>query len=251
MPNRSNNVALVTGGSRGIGAATAILLAKSGYDVVINYKTNESRALVVKESVEALGQRAIVVQADISNKHDVIHLFETCDSFGQLTLLVNNAGVLETQSKLIDMSLGRLQRILNTNVIGTMLCCQEAIRRMSVLNKGEGGSIVNVSSGAARLGSANEYVDYAASKGAVDTLTIGLANEVADEGIRVNCVRPGLIYTEMHSDGGEPGRVDRLKENLPLKRGGKPEEVAAAIVFFASTESAYTTGAFLDVTGGR
>jgi NAD(P)-dependent dehydrogenase (short-subunit alcohol dehydrogenase family) len=227
------------------------MLAEKGYDVAINYLQNANAAEEVKTIVEKTGQRAICIQADISKETEVDFLFDTIDKFGSLSLLVNNAGILNVQSKLVDMPAERIQAILNTNVLGTMLCCQRAIKRMAIENGGSGGVIINVGSGASRLGSAFEYIDYAASKGAIDTLTIGLANEVASEGIRVNCVRPGLIYTEMHSDGGEPGRVDRLKSNLPLKRGGQPEEVAAAICFLASKDSDYTTGAFLDVTGGR
>lgn len=242
---------IITGASRGIGAATALRFAAAGYNIVINYHHNKTAAEQVADQVRKSGPSSAIVQADISDPEQVEQLFRTVDSLGTLSVLVNNAGVLDTQSTLVNMPYDRMQRILSTNVLGTMLCCQQAIKRMSTQVGGQGGSIVNVGSGASRLGSANEYVDYAASKGAVDTLTIGLANEVASEGIRVNCVRPGLIYTDMHADGGEPGRVDRLKGNLPLQRGGTVDEVAEAIYFLASEQSAYTTGAFLDVTGGR
>lgn len=190
--------------------------------------------------------------ADVAVEADVLRLFDTCDrTLGRLTSLVNNAGILETQMRVEAMELGRLQRVFGTNVIGAFLCAREAIRRMSTKAGGSGGSIVNVSSGAARLGSPGEYVDYAVSKGALDTLTIGLAREVAEEGIRVNAVRPGFIYTEMHASGGEPNRVDRVKALVPMKRGGTAEEVAKAILWLLSDEASYTTGAFIDVTGGK
>ena len=244
-------IALITGGSRGIGAATAIRFAQAGYDVVINYHVNEAAAKDVQAQIVGLGQKAWIVQADIAVEADIERLFQQVDRCGTLRVLVNNAGVLEQQGRLVDFSRARLERILTTNVLGVMQCAQQAIRRMSTERGGHGGVIINVGSGASRLGSAYEYVDYAASKGAVDSLTRGLAVEVAGEGIRVNCVRPGLIYTDMHASGGEAGRVDRLKSNLPLQRGGTAAEVASAIYFLASDESAYTTGSFLDVTGGR
>lgn len=248
----AEKVALITGASRGIGAATAIRLAEDGYNIVVNYRKNHQAAEKVTKQVIALGRNAIAIQADISKENEVQHLFQTIDEkLGRLDVLVNNAGILFTQTRVADLTADRINRVLATNVTGTFLCCIEAIKRMSLTTGHIGGNIVNVSSVASRLGAANEYVDYAASKGAMDTLTIGLALEVAKEGIRVNSVRPGLIYTEMHADGGEPKRVDRLKHNLPIQRGGKPEEVAAAISFLISDQSAYTTGAFIDVSGGR
>ncbi|AQQ69306.1 NAD(P)-dependent oxidoreductase [Microbulbifer agarilyticus] len=244
-------IALVTGGSRGIGAATATLLAGQGYDLCISYRIREADAHRIVEKCRALGANAIAVQADISLEADVERLFREVDQqLGRLSALVNNAGMLLTQSRLEDMTATRINQILQTNVIGTLLCCREAVRRMSTLRGGTGGAIVNVSSGAARSGSPNEYIDYAASKGAVDTLTIGLSKEVAKEGIRVNGVRPGFIHTEMHADGGEPERIARLAPQIPLGRGGKDTEVAAAIAWLLSEQAAYSTGTFVDVTGG-
>ena len=247
-----NKVALVTGGGRGIGAATALRLAKDGYNIVVNYVSNLEAAQKVAQQVLAMGNQAWVVQADVGVESDVKRMYQEIDiNCGRLDVLVNNAGILFTQSPVVSLSAERINKVLQTNVIGPFLCCIEAIKRMSTEYGHEGGVIVNVSSAASRIGAPNEYVDYAASKGALDTLTIGLSLEVANQGIRVNCVRPGLIYTEMHASGGEPARVDRLKQNLPLQRGGQPEEVAAAIAFLVSDESAYTTGAFLEVSGGR
>jgi len=247
-----NRVAIVTGSSRGIGAATAIRLASQGFDICINYLANESAAQAVVEQVRAHGVNAVAVKADVSSEEQVAALFATVkQQLGTPYALVNNAAMLFPQGRVADMSAERINRLLATNVTGYFLCCREAVLCMSTKNGGVGGVIVNVSSAASRLGSPGEYVDYAASKGAVDTLTIGLASEVADEGVRVNCVRPGLIYTDMHASGGEPNRVDRLKDSLPLKRGGTPEEVAAAICWLVSSESSYTTGAFVDVSGGR
>ncbi|MFD1217535.1 SDR family oxidoreductase [Microbulbifer celer] len=242
---------LITGGSRGIGAATAKLLASRGYDICISYRERTSAADSVLESIRSHGVKAIAVQADISHESDVVNLFRNVDEqLGPLTALVNNAGMLLQQTRVEQMTAERINRILQTNVTGTLLCCREAIKRMSTRHGGNGGSIVNVSSGAARSGSPNEYIDYAASKGAVDTLTIGLSKEIAREGIRVNSVRPGLIDTEMHSDGGEPGRIARLKPAIPLGRGGKDTEVAAAIAWLLSDEASFTTGSFIDTTGG-
>jgi NAD(P)-dependent dehydrogenase (short-subunit alcohol dehydrogenase family) len=247
-----NRVVLITGASRGIGAATARLAAQRGYSVCVNYRHNRDAAAAVVGSIEAAGGTAVAVAADVAVEADVVRLFETCDrSLGPPVALVNNAGIVETQMRVETMDAARLQRIFTTNVIGPFLCAREAVRRMSLKHGGSGGAIVNVSSAAARLGSAGEYVDYAASKGALDTLTIGLAGEVADEGIRVNAVRPGVIYTEIHASGGEPHRVDRVKAVVPMKRGGDPDEVARAILWLLSDDASYTTGAFLDVSGGK
>jgi len=238
----------VTGGGRGIGAATARLAAQRGYAVCVNYLQDRAAA---DEVVRAI-PKAIAVQADIGVEAEVIRLFETADrELGPLTALVNNAATLESQMRLEQMDAARMQRMFATNAIGTMLCAREAVRRMSVRHGGSGGVIVNVSSGAARWGSPGEYVDYAATKGAIDTFTLGLAAEVAEEGIRVNAVRPGFIYTDMHTKGGEPGRVDRVKSMVPMKRGGQPEEVASAILWLLSDEASFVTGTILDVSGGR
>jgi NAD(P)-dependent dehydrogenase (short-subunit alcohol dehydrogenase family) len=245
-------VLIVTGGSGGIGAATARLASKPGYSVCVNYLQRRLEAQEVVSAIQRDGGRAIAVQADISSEPEVMRLFETVDSqLGRLTALVNNAATLESQMRLDAMDAARLRRVFATNVIGTFLCAREAVRRMSTLHGGVGGSIVNVSSGAANSGSPGEYIDYAATKGAVDTLTIGLAREVAEEGIRVNAVRPGFIYTDLHAKGGEAGRVDRVKRTVPMQRGGQPEEVAAAILWLLSSEASYVTGALLDVSGGR
>lgn len=247
-----NRIVLITGASRGIGAATARLAAARGYAVCVNYHRDGAAADRVVAAIEQAGGRAIAVQADISIESDVARLFESCDrSLGRLTALVNNAGVLERQMRVEAMDAGRLSRVFATNVTGAFLCAREAVRRMSDEHGGPGGAIVNVSSIAARLGAPDEYVDYAASKAAVDALTIGLAREVAGKGIRVNAVRPGLIHTDIHASGGEPGRVDRVKGSVPMKRGGTPEEVAHAIVWLLSPEASYTTGAFIEVAGGR
>ena len=243
---------LITGGSRGVGAATARLAAAQGYDVALSFVSDESAALAVVAEVEAQGQRALAVRADSADPGQVAELFEAVDqAFGRLDVLVNNAAVLSPQSRLEDLGFERMQRIFAVNAIGPILCAQQAVRRMSYRHQGQGGSIVNISSAAARLGSPNEYVDYAASKGALETFTIGFAKEVAREGVRVNCVRPGHIYTEMHASGGEPGRVDRVKDTIPMGRGGQPEEVARAILWLASPEASFVTGTFLDVTGGK
>jgi NAD(P)-dependent dehydrogenase (short-subunit alcohol dehydrogenase family) len=248
----SRGALIITGASRGIGAATARLAAQLGYRVCVNYRDNEDAAHQVVDSIRATGGEAESVQADVGVEADVLRLFDACEtSFGALRALVNNAGILETQMRLESMTAERMQRIFTTNVIGTMLCAREGARRMSTRHGGQGGAIVNISSGAARLGAPGEYVDYAASKGAIDTLTVGLSKELAGDGIRVNAVRPGYIYTQMHASGGEPGRVDRLKDQIPLQRGGTADEVARAVLWLLSEEASYTTGSFLDVTGGR
>ena len=247
-----NRVLVITGASRGIGAATALLAATRGYDVCVNYRATREAAERVVHQIESAGGRAVAVAADVANETEVVRLFETCDrALGTPAGLVNNAGILEQQMRVDAMDAARLRRVLDTNVVGSFLCCREAVRRMSTKRGGSGGAIVNVSSGAARLGSPNEYVDYAASKGALDTLTIGLAREVAEEGIRVNAVRPGFIYTDIHASGGEPNRVDRVKTLVPMQRGGTADEVASAILWLLSDEASYTTGAFIDVAGGK
>ena len=243
---------IITGGGRGIGAATARLAARRGYAVCVNYLRNRAAAESVVHEIRSAEGRAIAVAGDVSSEKDVLNIFQESDrSLGQLTALVNNAGVVERQSRVEAMDAARLQRMFATNIVGPFLCAREAIKRMSTKHGGKGGAIVNLSSGAARLGSPGEYVDYAASKGAIDTMTIGLAKELAAEGIRVNCVRPGFVHTDIHAAGGEPNRIERLRDGIPMKRGGKPEEVARAILWLLSDEASYSTGAILDVTGGR
>ena len=246
-----HGVAVVTGGSRGIGAATAVLLAGRGHPVCLGYQRDEIAAERVVEQCEAAGSPALAVPGDIASAEDVAAFFAAADKLGPLGVLVNNAGIVGRRARVDELTPERIERMMAVNVSGVFLCAIEAVRRMSTLHGGTGGAIVNVSSAAARLGSPGEYVDYAASKAAVDTMTIGLAREVAAEGIRVNAVRPGVIYTDLHASGGEPGRVDRVKASVPLQRGGTPEEVARAILWLASEDASYVTGTFLDVSGGR
>ena len=243
---------IVTGGARGIGAATSRLAAERGYAVCVNYLRNREAADAVVAEIRAARGKAIAAAGDVAKEADVVRLFDTAArELGPVTALVNNAGILERQTRLDDMEAERFERVFATNITGAFLCAREAVRRMSTKHGGKGGGIVNVGSMASTLGSPGEYVDYAASKGAIDSLTIGLAREVAQEGIRVNAVRPGVIYTEIHASGGEPGRVDRVKAGVPMRRGGEPEEVARAILWLLSDESSYTTGGFINVSGGR
>jgi NAD(P)-dependent dehydrogenase (short-subunit alcohol dehydrogenase family) len=247
-----NKVLLITGASRGIGAATARLAAQRGYAVCVNYRQNAAAAQAVIESITQAGGQAVALAADVAIETEVVRLFEQTEAaLGSVTALVNNAGILERQMRVTEMDAARWQRVLATNVIGAFVCAREAVRRMSTRRGGQGGAIVNVSSRAAVLGGANEYVDYAASKGALDSFTIGLAHEVAEEGIRVNAVRPGVIYTDIHASGGEPQRVERVKAAVPMKRGGQPEEVAEAVLWLLSEAASFVTGTFLDVSGGR
>lgn len=248
----NDKVVLITGSGRGIGAAAAKLFAENNYAVCINYKSNSEASSKLEQLINDFGGRCISVQADVSSEKDVQNLFSRIDDeLGPLSVLINNAGILYKQCRLENMTAERINSILRNNVTSYFLCAREAVLRMSTKHGGSGGTIVNVSSGASSSGSPNEYIDYAASKGAIDTLTKGLSLEVASEGIRVNCVRPGFIYTEMHADGGEANRVDRLKEKIPMGRGGQPEEVAEAILWLASEKSSFATGSFLDLTGGK
>jgi NAD(P)-dependent dehydrogenase (short-subunit alcohol dehydrogenase family) len=248
----SRGVVIVTGGGRGIGAATSRLAAERGYAVCVNFLRNREAADALVTQLRDGGARALAVAGDVAKEADVVRLFDAAQAeLGPVTALVNNAGILERQTRLDDMEAERFERVFATNITGAFLCAREAVRRMSKRHGGQGGAIVNVSSMASRLGSPGEYVDYAASKGAIDTLTIGLAREVAEEGIRVNAVRPGVIHTGIHASGGEPGRVERVKNAVPMKRGGQPEEVARAILWLLSDEASYSTGTFIDVSGGR
>jgi len=249
---RHAKVLLVTGGSRGIGAATALLAAQQGWAVAVNFASNSDAADAVVRAIRTGGGTAITAQADVADEVQVLKMFQEVDAqFGRLTGLVNNAGVVDVTARVDEMSVARWRRMFDINVIGSMLCAREAVHRMSTRHGGEGGSIVNVSSAASRLGSPGQYVDYAAAKGAVDAFTIGLAKEVAAEGVRVNAVRPGLIETEIHASGGLPNRVNDLKHLVPMQRGGRAEEVAQAIVWLLSDAASYTTMSLLDVSGGR
>jgi NAD(P)-dependent dehydrogenase (short-subunit alcohol dehydrogenase family) len=243
---------VVTGASRGIGAAVAQLAAARGFRVCVNYHRQQEAAEQIVNAIRQQGGAAVAIQANVSDEAAVVRLFESAtQELGPISALVNNAGTVERQSRLENFDLARLQRIFAINVFGSFLCAREAVLRMSTKHGGHGGSIVNVSSGAARFGSPNEYIDYAATKGAIDTFTLGLAKEVAEENIRVNAVRPGFIYTDIHAAGGEPNRIERVKIQVPMQRGGRPEEVANAILWLLSEEASYVTGSILDVTGGR
>ena len=245
-------VILITGASRGIGRAIAKKAGSQGYSVAINYRNNEKEAQSILKELIQSGVEAITIQADISQEEDILRMFaEVKEKLGPLTAFVNNAGIITTISKLEAMDAKRIENVLKVNVLGSILCAREAIKAMSTMHGGQGGSIVNLSSAAAKLGSPNEFVDYAASKGAIDSFTIGLAKEVAREGIRVNAIRPGLIETEMQTDTGDPQRIERLKGGVPLQREGAAKEVADAVMYLLSNEASYITGSILDVTGGR
>ncbi|WP_312928462.1 SDR family oxidoreductase [Stutzerimonas nitrititolerans] len=247
-----SRVMLITGASRGIGAATARLAAAEGYALCLNFHHRADAAQQLLEELKSTGTQAIAVAADVADETQVARLFAAIDEqFGRLDVLVNNAGMLERQMRLDEMDAARLMRVFAVNVTGSFLCAREAVKRMSTRYGGQGGSIVNVSSIAAKLGAPNEYIDYAAAKGAIDSMTLGLAKEVAAEDIRVNAVRPGVIRTEIHASGGEPGRVERVKASVPMGRGGEAEEVAEAILWLAGEKASYTSGALLDVSGGR
>jgi NAD(P)-dependent dehydrogenase (short-subunit alcohol dehydrogenase family) len=245
-------IILITGGSGGIGASTAYLAAKQGYIVCVNYLQDKDAANGIVAAIKGAGGLAYALQADVSDEKQVESLFESIrQQVGKVTTLINNAGIIAPQKRLSEMSAERIRKVFSTNVIGTFLCCREAIKHMSIKNNGHGGCIVNISSTASRIGAPFEFIDYAATKGAIDTLTLGLSKEVAEEKIRVNAVRPGIIRTEIHSKAGEPGRVERLRELIPMKRGGEASEVAGTVLWLASDEASYITGAIVDVSGGR
>jgi NAD(P)-dependent dehydrogenase (short-subunit alcohol dehydrogenase family) len=247
----STRVAVITGGSRGIGRATALAVAKRGYVVCIGYASNAAAAQEVVDRITADGGKASAVRCDVAQEADILALFKAADGLGRLAALVNNAGVVDVTTRVADMTAARLQRMMTINVVGSILCAREAVRRMSTRSGGQGGVIVNLSSAAARLGSPNMYVDYAASKGAIDTFTQGLALEVAAEGIRVAAVRPGMIDTDIHASGGEPDRAHRVAKSIPMQRAGTADEIANAVVWLMSDEASYVTGSVLDVSGGR
>ena len=247
----TDRVAIITGGSRGIGRATAIAAAARGFRVVVGYASNEAAARQGVTAIEGRNGKAIAVKCDVGDERDILAMFKAADSFGTLGALVNNAGIVGTTSRVDEMSAERIQRMMAVNVTGSILCAREAVKRMSTRHGGQGGVIVNLSSVAAKLGSPNTYVDYAASKGAIDSFTIGLGHEVAGEGIRVAAIRPGLIDTEIHASGGEPDRAQRLSHMVPMKRVGTADEIANAIVWLMSDEASYITAATLDVSGGR
>lgn len=250
--NEAQKVLLVTGGSRGIGAAICRLGSKAGYRVAVNYATNRNAADALVAEIRAAGGEAFPVKGNVGVESDVVAMFGAVDrAYGRLDAFVNNAGIVDLKARVDEMYVARLERMMRVNVVGAFLCAREAVKRMSTRYGGSGGAIVNISSAAATLGSPGEYVDYAASKGAVDTLTIGLAREVALEGIRVNAVRPGIIDTEIHASGGQPDRVERFRDMLPMKRAGTADEVAHAVLYLLSDEASYTTGAILNVSGGR
>lgn len=250
--NGTQKVLLVTGGSRGIGAATCRLGAKAGYRIAVNYASNQAAAAALVAQIRAAGGDAFAVKGDVGIEADILAMFEAVDrAYGRLDALVNNAGIVDAKARVDEMSAARLERMMRVNVVGSILCAREAVKRMSTRHGGTGGAIVNISSAAAVLGAPDNYVDYAASKGAIDTFTIGLAREVAAEGIRVNAVRPGIIDTELHASGGQPDRVASIKDALPMKRAGTADEVAGAILYLLSDAASYTTGAILNVSGGR
>ncbi|MBV5270593.1 MAG: SDR family oxidoreductase [Afipia sp.] len=251
MNSVANSVAIVTGGSRGIGRATSLAAARRGYKVVVGYASNKAAADEVVATIEASNGKAIAVKCDVGVEADILHLFKEADGFGRLGALVNNAGVVDKTARVDEMSAERLVRMMNINVVGSILCAREAVKRMSTTHGGAGGVIVNISSVAATLGSPGLYVDYAASKGAIDTFTVGLAREVSTEGIRVNAIRPGLIDTDIHASGGEPDRAHRLAHMVPMKRVGSADEIANAVVWLMSDEASYVTGTIFDVSGGR
>jgi NAD(P)-dependent dehydrogenase (short-subunit alcohol dehydrogenase family) len=250
--SEAKKVLLVTGGSRGIGAAVCQLGSKAGYRVAVNYASNQAAADAVVAEIKAGGGEALAVKGDVGSEADIVAMFEAVDrAYGRLDAFVNNAGIVDVKARVDEMDVARLERMMRINVVGSFLCAREAVKRMSTRHGGAGGSIVNISSAAATLGSPGEFVDYAASKGAIDTFTVGLAREVALEGIRVNAVRPGLIDTEIHASGGQPDRIERFRDLLPMKRAGTADEVAGAVLYLLSDAASYTTGAILNVSGGR
>ncbi len=247
----TDQVAIITGGSRGIGRATAIAVASRGFRVCVGYASNEAAAQSVVSAIEARNGKAIAVKCDVGSERDILALFKAADKFGTLAALINNAGIVGPTSRVDEMSAERIQRMMAVNVTGSILCAREAVKRMSTRHGGKGGVIINLSSVAAKLGSPNTYVDYAASKGAINSFTVGLGYEVAGEGIRVAAIRPGLIDTEIHASGGEPDRAHRLAHAVPMKRVGTADEIANAIVWLMSDDASYVTSAILDVSGGR